>query len=111
MDYIPSDVLGSIIKFVTLNDIFNLAKTSKLLYKSVLSHYKFNNYKILLRLSDSDFNTILRNVNINSKVIFKTIIRGNKHQLLKNYLNKIDPNINNNWAIRHSSEYGYYKLV
>ncbi len=118
-DMLSEDNLGNIIKFIKLEDIFNLAKTNKKLYRSVLLHYKFNNYKLLLKLSteparlgsDDDFNTVLKNINIDPNIIFKVIIKGNKYQLLKNYLNKIDPSANDNWAIKYASENGYISIV
>ena len=48
MDNISTDILGSIIKFVKQEDIFSLAKTNKQLYKAVLLHYHFDDYKLLL---------------------------------------------------------------
>ena len=119
MDNISTDILGSVVKFVEQEDIFSLAKTNKQLYKAVLLHYHFDDYKLLLKLSteparlgsDADFNIILKNVNVDPEVIFKAIIKGNKHQLLKNYLNKIDPSLDDNWAIRKASKKGYYIIV
>ncbi len=105
------DVLGNIIKSIEQEDIFNLAKTNKKLYKAVLLHYNFDDYKLLLKLSDADFNIVLKNVNIDPEVVFKAIISGNKYQLLKKYLNKIDPSLDNNWAIRKASENGYTSVV
>ena len=35
---VSTDTLGSVIKFVKQEDIFNLAKTNKLLYKTILLH-------------------------------------------------------------------------
>ena len=104
-------LIRSVIKFVKQEDIFNLAITSKLLYKAVLLHYPFDNDKLLSKLSDSDFNLALKNINIYPEIIFRAIILGNKHQLLKTYLNKIDPSINDNTAIRWASHNGHYKIV
>ncbi len=109
---ISEDILGTIIKFLDLKDITNLSKTNKKFYPLVLLHYPFKNYKFLkLTNSDTDFNIILKNININPEVIFKTIIIGNKHKLLKNYLNKVDPSLDNNWAIRKASKKDYYEIV
>ncbi len=44
MDNISTDILGSIIKNIEQEDIFNLAKTNKQLYKAVLLHYSFDNF-------------------------------------------------------------------
>ncbi len=66
------DELGNIIKFIKSEDIFSLAKTNKQLYKAVLLHYSFDDYKLLLKLSDEDFNIVLKNVNIDPKVVFET---------------------------------------
>ncbi len=96
MDNISTDILGSVIKFIEQEDIFNLAKTNKKLYKAVLLHYHFDDYELLLKLSTEDFNIILKNVNISPEVIFKAINLDNNIQLLKNHLNKIDPCLYNN---------------
>ena len=98
------DILGSIIRFVNIDDIFNLAITSKQLYKAVPIHYPFDDYKLLTRLSDSDFNLVPKNININPEVVFRAIILGNKHQLLKIYFIKIDLSDDHNWTICKTSK-------
>lgn len=109
--YIPSDILGDIIKYVNPNDLPNIAATNKSLYKTTLLHYPFDNYKILAKLSDSDFNIVLKNVNVNSEVVFKAIILSNKYKILKTYINKIDPSIDDNWAVIEASKNGFTKIV
>lgn len=108
---LSTDLLGEVIKFISLEDLSNIVRTNKRLYYTILLYYPFDNYKLLSELSNSDFDVILKNIKISSEVVFKSIIYSNKHEILKLYLNKIDPSIDNNWGIRWASRQGYYKIV
>ena len=107
----PTSVLGEIIQRIDQKDFINVAMINKRLYKTILLYYPFNNYKMLIKLSDPDFNLILMNVNINSEVILRAIIINNRYKILKTYINKINPRIDNNWILRWSSYYGLYEII